>query len=275
MRRFAIEEKKTPASTTIVADNTFVMFDNSNTAKIVATVRQVLDDPILGPRFRAFAAMRFADEGLRYLDDYHHAVSTNLTNVRQKRRMSKLLVRKYFVDSAPVWVNLSANTRAMLLKRLEENKFKSVSALLQLATIEVYTDVKQSDLFREFCLTDRDAQCRINSLGAQLLDQWLTPEKLASALLVVHNDRERRCVLLCASVFAFEQLVDSKQRKATGFKIWSRFLQPGAAYYVSNLPQAYLDAIDGGAYSALSEVRIECLQRLTTNKDLVAAASTN
>lgn len=243
-------------------------------SKLATTVRQIMSHPALGARFREYASSKHADEGICFLDDLATAtMDANYHHTMEEHAIK--LMNTYFLEGAPRWVNLPASLRETLLEKFESRSFTSLSALFDDAMYEVFTDLKKSDTFRDFCTHDCDAKALSGDTDTLLLDAWVVPERfhLISPLFTKDKDTLSR-IRFCCSVVEFERLpAKSVQRHAQGNKIAATFVQSGARFQLQSIPKLYEDAILQGQHEqCMMDLRMECLQILSMEYDLVTLA---
>ncbi|KAH9259167.1 hypothetical protein BASA81_002787 [Batrachochytrium salamandrivorans] len=261
------EEPNTPHSTcshSVIAEKDF--------SKQGTTVRQILEHPSLGPKFRDFAKSFHADEGIQFLDQLATSRGDDF------KAIAKELMERYFLDGAACWVNLPNTIHEELLTAYRDDTYSSVSQLFESAMYETFTDLKKSDTFRKFCFEDADAKAFSNDADIMLLEQLICPEYFRTALQAVEDQEPllANLVRFCASVGEFERLVvNDKERKAKGQKISSTFVQSGAQFHI-NLPALYTLGVEGGNYDkVLPDAKIECLQTLSKCEALMMVARKN
>jgi len=232
-------------------------------SKLGTTVRQILDNPTIAKRFRAYAASLHADEGLKFLEDLQASY-----DLPDQVMAADKIMHRFFLDDATDQVNLPANIRTELFERFQTKQYDTVADLFTDTTMEVFTDIKKSDTFRNFLMIDEEAK-RISSDETLLLDRWVVSENFRVALQAVQDDTElSNLIRFCSSVSEFEKEEDKVARKARGNKIAATFVQPGSTFQVT-LPQYYTDSILGGKYEFLPDARIECLQILAKSPALM------
>lgn len=239
----------------------------SDITKSGATLRQVMDHPTIGREFRDYAASRHAAEGLSFLDDYAESASELDFSVAEK------LMAKYFLDTAPMSVNLADKVRASLFEAYKSKRmFSTIGKLFEEAMFEVFADLKKSDTFRQFCEQNEQAKVLFDDGDVVLLDRWVVPENFRKVVPTVLGDANLvNLVRFCCSVTEFERLAPrSKERKLQGNKIKSTFVQLGSRFEVA-LPKLYTDAILGEerADDVLMDARVECLQILSMERELI------
>lgn len=258
------DPSSTPHSThSVIAEKDF--------SKQGTTVRQILEHPSLGPKFRDFAKSFHADEGIQFLDQ----LASSSSQASDKAAVAKELMERYFLDGAACWVNLPNTIHEELLTAYRDDSYPSVAHLFESAMYETFTDLKKSDTFRKFCFEDAEAKAFSNDSDITLLEQLICTEHFRSALQAVEDQEPAlaNLVRFCASVGEFERLVvNDKERKAKGQKISSTFVQSGAQFYV-NLPALYTLGVENGNYEkVLPDAKIECLQTLSQCEALMTAA---
>jgi hypothetical protein len=239
--------------------------------KLGMSVRQILDHPSLGITFRQYAKARMADEGILFLDDFGKEVlSTNNSHESAKR-----LLDLYFVDTATCAVHVSNNCRLELFDKFARKDFNSLPSLFQLATHEVFVDIKNSDTFRQFCVDNEMAKEFTGYGDTLLLDEWMVPARLKYVLNSLQNkpDLVNRIRFTC-SVAEFEAAPANSQRQHfLGDNIALKYIQPGAIFPVASfLPFVDVESIRKGFYEhVLPDSRLEVLQKLALDAQVMEA----
>lgn len=243
----------------------------SDYTKSGATLRQILDHNTLGPQFRAFAAERHADEGLRFLDEF----TLLQTSSESSTEVAGKLIAEYFSDASPSSINLGNNTRDNLLERFHNGEYKTVGELFQTPMLDIFTDIKHGDAFRDFCKVNVEANAFYNDVNTLMLDTFIVPENFHLATKSIFFDHSAAAtvnlVRFCCSVAEFERLpARSATRKAQGRKIASLFFHSGARFQLDSVAAMYVDAIAREEFEhVLSDARMECLQALALNNVLL------
>lgn len=238
-------------------------------AEIGMTVRLMLNHPTLGPKFRHYAKMHHADEGILFLDELF-AVDLMETD----RAVSSRFLYKYFVDSATHWINLPADVHDDLLQRFSSSEDITVCALFDLAVLEVICDLKRGNVYRDFCMKDAEAKEFVHNAPVYVLDNWLSDRRnfQASLIALAHERSTCNIIRFCVSVAEYEKLpkCDVVGRKTKANKIASAFVHNGSMFQVSSLDKLYVNAITKDAYEyVFADARIECLRELTKNHDVM------
>lgn len=232
-----------------------------------------MNHPSLGPRFRESAKARHADEGIQFLDDLFKLNAND-----RSMESASCLLEKYFVDGAPLWVNLSAEVHADLFQRFKAGIMTTtVHGMFELAVLEVMLDLRRGDVFRSFCFTDEEAIEFADNASIYVLTMWLAQRQDFHAALITFAQDNEICNLLrfCVSAVEYEKLSERAvmERKAKGNAIASTFVQNGSRFQVTSLAKLYVDAILKGEYdSVLEDARVECLRELSKNSTVMEMA---
>jgi hypothetical protein len=77
-------------------------------------------------------------------------------------------------------------------------------------------------------------------------------------------------VRFCSLVAEFERFpLGSVERRTKGAKICSLFIQHGARFEIESLPSLYIEAVQKDVVELLPDARMECLQCLALEEDVV------
>jgi len=257
--------------------------------KLGMVVRQILAHPQAGRSFRQLLGELHAQEASDFLDDLIlHVHVMNKTEENTKEAAARL-VSTYVSGTAPKMVNLGDSTRRKIMETFESGSFTSVAELLERAMYEVFSDLKQSDSLRQFCVDNEDGKkirkqvfavhgsdaARIQCKVTMKVRNFICPEYVDDALKALGGSNEDfKLVKLVLAARAFEGAKDDATRVALGHAAIANFFHPTSDTFVKELSPIYKEEVERGDFeTVLQDAKIEALRKLVQNPKLLTVAN--
>ena len=231
-------------------------------SKLGTLIWYILEHPELGVEFRNYAALKFADEGIKFLDQIFNS---NIDVSKNNELLINEIMNNNFITDAHLKINIKSSCSDNLHKLYNNKSYKNIYDLFIEPIKEVFDDLKNSDTLRTFMKSHNEIYKLIDNENTILVEKWLNLKNLDESYKFTD---QINLLKFCVSMCAYEQEQNLKLKKNYGNKIINMYIAMGSPLTIP-VHKMYYELIISGEQSILLDIKQECLRKLSQNKELI------